>query len=87
MAGGHGALKTDPALERWNLMRENVYMHFKFTPSVTRKVLFWAGVVPVAAFYMAANQDYKWDWAGKTKNESLYRVPSPSSTTATEEES
>ncbi|KAG8988570.1 hypothetical protein FRB90_002681 [Tulasnella sp. 427] len=76
MAGGHGALK-----------RENVYMHFKFTPAVTRKILFWAGVVPLATYYMASNQDYKWDWAGKTKTESTYRVAPASSTPAAEEES
>jgi len=67
-------------------MRENVYVHFKFTPSVTRKVLFWAAVVPVTAFYISANQDYKWDWAGKTKEESLYRKPPPAPTAAPADE-
>ncbi|KAG9013020.1 hypothetical protein FRB94_004413 [Tulasnella sp. JGI-2019a] len=75
MAGDHGALKPDPALERWNLMREDVYKHFKFTPSVTRKVILWAAIVPVTAWAIASQQDYKWDWAGKGKTESLYRTP------------
>jgi len=85
MAGGHGALRPDPALERWNTMRENVYMHFRWTPSVARKVFFWAAVVPIGAYYFSANQDYKWDWAGKTKTESILRV-APATISALREE-
>jgi len=70
-------LKTDPAFERWNIMREDVYKHFRFTPSVTRKVVLWAAIVPVTAWYIASQQDYKWDLAGKGKKESLLKHPPP----------
>jgi len=87
MAGGnHGALRPDPAFERWNAMREDVFRHFRFTPSVTRNVLFWAGVVPVATWYLASNQDYKWDWAGKGKTDSLYKTAPPTPAPAQEED-
>jgi len=56
-------------------MREEIYRNFRFTPSVTRKVLMWAVAVPVITYYIADSQDYKWDWAGKLKTDSLYRKP------------
>jgi hypothetical protein len=38
-------------------MRENVYLHFKFTPKTTRQVLLWGLAVPGLIAYTAYTQD------------------------------
>jgi len=72
---GHGYTKLDPAIERWNNMRENAYKHFRFTPRTTWQSLCGLVLIPGAIFYLASNQDMKWSWSGKLKNQSLARVP------------
>ncbi|KZV80722.1 hypothetical protein EXIGLDRAFT_406555 [Exidia glandulosa HHB12029] len=79
MAGGHGQ-KTDPAIERWAYMRENVYKHFQFTPTAVKRVVALGIVVPTLCYMIAADQSYKWDWRGKRKGDSLLsaaRQPPP----------
>ncbi|EPS99199.1 hypothetical protein FOMPIDRAFT_1125055, partial [Fomitopsis schrenkii] len=68
----------DPAVERWNQMRETAYQRFRFTPRSTIQVLFGMIIFPAAIYWTASNQDLKWNWTGKLKNESLARVPPPS---------
>ncbi|GHJ90077.1 hypothetical protein NliqN6_6479 [Naganishia liquefaciens] len=82
MAGGHGGfqpVKIDPAIERWNAMRENVYKTFRFTSKTSRQVVVFGAVVPAligaACYFNDANQD----WAGKRRGESLM-VSSPAQT-------
>ncbi|KDQ18119.1 hypothetical protein BOTBODRAFT_29445 [Botryobasidium botryosum FD-172 SS1] len=75
MAGGHQTLKHDPAIERWYLMRENVYQHFKLTPVVTRKVVAWGLAAPLLCGLLAWKADLRWDWAVKKKGESLLAKP------------
>jgi len=85
MAGDHGALKHDPAIERWAAMRDDVYRHFRFTRRNTPKVVFWGLAVPAGVIYLAFLQDAKWDWRGKLKGQSLLRnQPEPSSPPAEE---
>ncbi|GBE82597.1 predicted protein [Sparassis crispa] len=71
---GHGYTKHDPAIERWNSMRENAYKHFRFTPRTTWQSVCGLLLVPGAVLYLAAHEDCKWSWMGKLKNESLARV-------------
>ncbi|PAV24393.1 transmembrane [Pyrrhoderma noxium] len=71
MAGDHGVLKHDPAIERWNKMREDVYKNFRWTKATTRTAVLSMIVIPALTVYIAANQDTKWSWAGKRKGESL----------------
>ncbi|EIN07566.1 hypothetical protein PUNSTDRAFT_135092 [Punctularia strigosozonata HHB-11173 SS5] len=76
---GHGppTLRHDPAIDRWNSMRENVYLHYKWTPRATRTVLIGAVVIPTLLYYTLSNQDTKWQWTAKRKGESLARVSTP----------
>jgi len=76
MAGGNSPmLRTDPAIERWASMRDNVYQHFKFTPLKTRQVVGLMVVAPALCCLLASVTDNKYDWAGKGKNDTLLRTP------------
>ncbi|KAF8610809.1 hypothetical protein BDV93DRAFT_550592 [Ceratobasidium sp. AG-I] len=78
MAGDHGGLKIDPAIERWGAMRDNLWRGFRMTPYAARKVTIWLGVVPLSVGLMATFLDTKINWAGKRKGESLLRkAPAP----------
>ncbi|EJD53385.1 hypothetical protein AURDEDRAFT_157959 [Auricularia subglabra TFB-10046 SS5] len=69
---GHGQ-KTDPAIERWADMRENVYRNFKFTPTVVKRAVALGIVVPGLIYVVAVDQNYKWNLTGTRKGESLRR--------------
>jgi len=84
MGGSHHTVKIDPAIERWNQMREDVYKGFRFTPYTTRKVLTWAVVVPGIVGYIVYTNVYKWNWRGKLKGESLKRIQPAAPTAAAE---
>ncbi|KAI0702330.1 hypothetical protein BC835DRAFT_1411154 [Cytidiella melzeri] len=72
MAGGHGGpVRIDPALERWNSMRENVYKSFRFTPKATVQVFVGLVAFPALIYYAAASTDLKYKWTGRRKGESL----------------
>ncbi|KAH9830927.1 uncharacterized protein C8Q71DRAFT_783783 [Rhodofomes roseus] len=71
---GHGYTKLDPAIERWNQMRETVYQRFRFTPRSTMQVLVGLVFFPGAIYWLSTNQDQKWSWSGKLKDQSLARV-------------
>jgi hypothetical protein len=73
--GGHTpTIKHDAAIERWNTMRERIYLNFQFTRVATRNVLVLGLAVPATALYLFYNQDSRWDWRGKQKGESLKRA-------------
>jgi hypothetical protein len=67
----HNLTKLDPAIERWNNMREDVYKHFRFTRRTSWIAFCGFVFVPSALFYIANSTDLKWRWTGKLKNESL----------------
>ncbi|KAI0710449.1 hypothetical protein C8T65DRAFT_739718 [Cerioporus squamosus] len=71
---GHGYTKIDPAVERWNTMREAVFKHFRFNSRTARQSILGMVVFPLAVFALSYNQDMKWDWTGKRKTESLARI-------------
>ncbi|KAG2146967.1 uncharacterized protein EDB93DRAFT_1148298 [Suillus bovinus] len=64
-------LKVDPAIERWNRMREDAYKHFRFTPRTTWVTMCGFVLVPGAIYYLASKTHLKWKWAGKRKGEAL----------------
>jgi hypothetical protein len=52
-------------------MREDVYLHFKWTPRTTRIAVLSFIAIPTALYYATAKTDAKWSWSGKRKGESL----------------
>ncbi|KAG9318374.1 hypothetical protein JVU11DRAFT_464 [Chiua virens] len=64
-------LKIDPAIERWNRMREDAYKHFRFTPRTTLISLTGFVFVPGAIYYLASQTHLKYKWTGKRKGEAL----------------
>ncbi|KZT28607.1 hypothetical protein NEOLEDRAFT_1175902 [Neolentinus lepideus HHB14362 ss-1] len=80
MAGGHQMVKHDPAIERWNAMRENAYKYFRFTPRNTFIGIVGVVIVPGTLLYIASQTDNKWNFNGKRKGESLLiHAPQPES--------
>ncbi|KAG8745301.1 hypothetical protein FRC10_008317 [Ceratobasidium sp. 414] len=75
MAGDHGTIKIDPAIERWGAMRDNLWRGFRMTPYAARKVTLWLGIVPLSVGILALTLDRKIDWRAKRKGESLLRNP------------
>ncbi|KAG8699790.1 hypothetical protein FRC09_006374 [Ceratobasidium sp. 395] len=75
MAGDHGTIKIDPAIERWGAMRDNLWQGFRMTPYAARKVAIWLGVVPLSMGLIALTLDRKIEWKAKRKGESLLRNP------------
>ncbi|KAI0303376.1 hypothetical protein B0F90DRAFT_1710527 [Multifurca ochricompacta] len=73
---GHGYVNNDPAVDRWNRMREDVYKHFRFTSRASWISLTGLVLVPSALVYLSAQQDLKWKWSGKRRGESLLSHPS-----------
>ncbi|EIM20841.1 hypothetical protein E3Q22_01851 [Wallemia mellicola] len=70
--GGHGdfhTVKLDPAVERWNYMREHTYHHFKMTRPIANKILAFGLVIPAGIFAIAQYTDERWNFAGARKNE------------------
>ncbi|KAJ1310136.1 hypothetical protein OPQ81_006881 [Rhizoctonia solani] len=82
MAGDHGTLKIDPAIERWGAMRDNLWKGFRMTPYAAPRVTLWLGVVPLALGALATVLDTKIQWAGKRKGESLFGESPEAPTTA-----
>lgn len=68
---GHGFVKHDAAIERWNLMREDVYKHFRWSPRITAQVIGGMIVFPLTIYYIASKTDLRWKWTAKRKGESL----------------
>ncbi|KAI5481211.1 NADH-ubiquinone oxidoreductase subunit [Pseudohyphozyma bogoriensis] len=90
MGGGHGdyhSVKFDPAVERWNFARENVWTKFRFTNRTARLALFWGAIVPFGVFTVCQQQDLKWDIQGVKRGEPLTRwAPLKPAAVSTEED-
>ncbi|KAF8892695.1 hypothetical protein BD779DRAFT_1205329 [Infundibulicybe gibba] len=69
---GHGA--EDPAIERFNRMREEAYKNFRWTRQTTRTALLGFIIVPGVIYYFSNQYHMKWDWVAKRKGESLDTV-------------
>ncbi|PPQ89077.1 hypothetical protein CVT25_006449 [Psilocybe cyanescens] len=68
---GHGPLKIDPAIERFNTMREEAYLNFRWTRRTIRTGILGFIVVPVAVYYLADQYNLRYSWAGTLKGEPL----------------
>jgi len=68
---GHGYVKTDPAIERWNTMREEAFHRFRFTARNTRIALVALVLIPGSMYYFASTKHLAWDWTAKKKGEPL----------------
>ncbi|THG92971.1 hypothetical protein EW026_g8123 [Hermanssonia centrifuga] len=75
MAGTY--LKRDPAIDSFSLLRSSYYQRFRFTPKLAVTSIIGMIAVPAAVYYIAENQDRKWDWKGRKKGESLRAEPKP----------
>ncbi|KAL4402312.1 mitochondrial protein [Malassezia pachydermatis] len=74
MAGGHyRSVKIDPAIERWQNMHNTMYQRFRWTPKNAPSILFWGIGVPTLTFLAISNTNYRWEFGGKRKDESLLR--------------
>jgi len=73
MAGDHGVLKVDPAIERWAEMRANQYKHFAWSRRSTRLGLFFGVFVPVGLAWLAFKTNNKWDFAAAQTKEDMKR--------------
>jgi hypothetical protein len=75
---GHGPLKIDPAIERFNTMREDAYLNFRWTNRTVRTAVLGVIVVPAAVYYLADRYYQRFDWAGRPKGQSiLVTAPQP----------
>ncbi|KAF4615220.1 hypothetical protein D9613_002806 [Agrocybe pediades] len=68
---GHGPVKTDPAIERFNTMREQAYLNFRWTRRTIRTGILGFIVVPAAVYYIADKYEMRWDFSGRLKGEPL----------------
>ncbi|VDC05355.1 unnamed protein product [Peniophora sp. CBMAI 1063] len=71
---GH-SVHDDPALERWNAMREGAWAHFKLTKRNTRPILMMGVIIPAGLLWLAASSDNKFNMVSRRKNDSLLRNP------------
>ncbi|KZV65851.1 hypothetical protein PENSPDRAFT_689514 [Peniophora sp. CONT] len=69
---GH-AVHDDPALERWNAMREGAWAHFKLTKRNARPILVMGVLIPAGLLWLAASSDNKFNMVARKKNDSLIR--------------
>ncbi|GLB35285.1 putative nadh ubiquinone oxidoreductase [Lyophyllum shimeji] len=59
---GNPLVKEDPAIERWNRMREDAYLHFRWTRRTVQSAVVGFIVVPGIVYYLASKYQYKYDW-------------------------
>jgi len=65
------SVKLDPAVERWNKMREDAYKNFKWNNRTARTALIGMVVIPGVVYYIASKTDGRYNWAGTRKGENL----------------
>ncbi|TCD59818.1 hypothetical protein EIP91_011397 [Steccherinum ochraceum] len=70
-AGEFGCVKPDPAIERMNTMREDVYKHFRFTPRAAIISIIGVVAFPAAIYFLTSSTDLRYNWIAKRKDESL----------------
>jgi len=65
------SVKVDPAVERWNRMREDTYKNFKWNNRTARAALIGMAVIPGVIYYVATKTDVRYSWAGIRKGERI----------------
>jgi len=76
MAGGHETLRHDRGFERWNIMRENSFLRFKFTARNSRNLFLLMGVLPAAVYYVATKFDNRIQLRGIAHGEKVVKPES-----------
>ncbi|KAF8327043.1 hypothetical protein F5887DRAFT_899191, partial [Amanita rubescens] len=61
----------DPAIERFNRMREEAYKNFRWTKTTVRTAMLGFVVVPGIFYYLSSAGYHRWDWIARRKGESL----------------
>ncbi|KLO07383.1 hypothetical protein SCHPADRAFT_836826, partial [Schizopora paradoxa] len=64
-------IQLDPAVERWNRMREDTYKNFKWNNRTARAAIIGMAIVPGVVYYIATKTDRRYSWAGTRKGEHL----------------
>ncbi|EAU88126.1 hypothetical protein CC1G_03798 [Coprinopsis cinerea okayama7 len=67
--------RHDPAIDRFNSMRENAYLNFRWTRKTVTTAVIGFIVVPVAIYYGTVASTNRWNWNGKRKGEPLAIKP------------
>ncbi|KAJ3843732.1 hypothetical protein F5878DRAFT_656496 [Lentinula raphanica] len=76
MAGGHhGSYKPDPAVENFNLWREQNYLRFRWTPANVRAAILGVVVFPTALYTVVNLTTSRWFWNAKLKDQPLAGKP------------
>ncbi|KAF8226185.1 hypothetical protein L208DRAFT_1303085, partial [Tricholoma matsutake] len=65
-----GLCQEDPAIERWNRMRQDAHLNFRWTRRTTRTAVLGFIIVPGMVYYLASKYNLKFNWT-KRKGESL----------------
>ncbi|RDB23994.1 hypothetical protein Hypma_008854 [Hypsizygus marmoreus] len=63
-------VKEDPAIERFNRMREEAYLNFRWTRRTARTAVVAGIVLPGIVYYFASKYQWKFQWQ-KRKGESI----------------
>ena len=56
-----------------SLLSPSLDTTFRFTPKNTRIILILGLVIPSSLYVLARDHNAKWDWAGKTRDQSLLK--------------
>ncbi|TFK72556.1 hypothetical protein BDN72DRAFT_894717 [Pluteus cervinus] len=68
---GHGPVKEDPAVERFNQMREEAYLKFRWTRRTVRTAVLGFIIVPGTLYFLASRYNTRYDWVGRRRGEPL----------------
>ncbi|KAJ2930093.1 hypothetical protein H1R20_g7034, partial [Candolleomyces eurysporus] len=71
----HENFTHDPAIDRFNTMRESVYLKFKWTRKTVVTSVLGFIVVPGLLYYTTVKTNQRWNWNGKRKGEPLAVSP------------
>ncbi|KAM6500753.1 hypothetical protein JOM56_003767, partial [Amanita muscaria] len=63
--------KTDPAIERFNRMREEAYKNFRWTRTTVRTAVLGFIVFPGLLYGLSQVGYRRWDWIARRKGEPL----------------
>ncbi|KAG5634258.1 hypothetical protein H0H81_002689 [Sphagnurus paluster] len=59
---GNPLVKEDPAIERFNNMRERAYLNFRWTKKTTRTAIVGVIILPGMVYWLASKYQGKFDW-------------------------
>ncbi|KAI9296828.1 hypothetical protein K502DRAFT_347670 [Neoconidiobolus thromboides FSU 785] len=69
-------IKLDPAIEKFNSLRETIHEHSYWTPRMVRYALVFGIGIPAGIYWVCKRYDNVFDVQGKTRGMSLYKYPS-----------